>query len=170
MLMTTLTMIILLSVMFLYMNHPLAMGLMLLLQTLLISIYTGLMLPSFWFSYVLFLVFLGGMLVLFIYVTSLASNEMFSLNPKLVFVFSVMMFIIMTFMYIMNFYNMNCNMKFNMSNNMLKTTKYLNESIFKMYDIMAYPITVMMILYLLLTLVIIVNIVAMNEGPLRPIN
>ena len=50
------------------------MGLTLLIQTILVSIISGLITKTFWFSYILFLVFLGGILVLFIYVTSLASN------------------------------------------------------------------------------------------------
>merc|ERR1739838_23170 len=62
--------------------HPLAIGLALLFQTILICCTTGLSNLSFWFSYILFLIFLGGILVLFIYVTSLASNEMF--KPSIV--------------------------------------------------------------------------------------
>nr|QNV11699.1 NADH dehydrogenase subunit 6 [Rhamphomyia barbata] len=76
-------MIMISSFIFMQMNHPLAMGLMLLMQTFLICLITGLMTKSFWFSYILFLIFLGGMLVLFIYVTSLASNEMFSMSMNL---------------------------------------------------------------------------------------
>jgi NADH-ubiquinone oxidoreductase chain 6 len=58
------------------------MGLVLLIQTLIVALLTGVLASSFWFSYILFLVFLGGMLVLFIYVTRLASNEMFSISAK----------------------------------------------------------------------------------------
>lgn len=68
------------------MHHPLAIGLALLMQTLFIALSTGLVAPSFWFSYILFLVFLGGMLVLFIYVASLASNEIFRFSTKLFFI------------------------------------------------------------------------------------
>nr|DAA06218.1 TPA_exp: truncated NADH dehydrogenase subunit 6 [Drosophila persimilis] len=68
------------SIIFLNMIHPLAMGLTLLIQTIFICLISGLMTKSFWYSYILFLIFLGGMLVLFIYVTSLASNEMFNLS------------------------------------------------------------------------------------------
>ena len=34
-------------------------------------------------SYVLFIIIIGGILVLFIYVTGLASNELFSLSNKI---------------------------------------------------------------------------------------
>lgn len=68
------------ALIFLNLSHPVALGLVLILHTLLISGVTGLVAGNFWFSYVLFLVFLGGVLVLFIYITSLASNEKFNLN------------------------------------------------------------------------------------------
>lgn len=68
------------AVIFVNLRHPVGLGLTLILHTLLISCVTGLVGGTFWFSYILFLVFLGGVLVLFIYMTSLASNEKFVLN------------------------------------------------------------------------------------------
>jgi NADH-ubiquinone oxidoreductase chain 6 len=53
------------------------MGLVLIVHTIRIGVVTGIMARNFWFSYILFLVFLGGVLVLFIYITRLASNEKF---------------------------------------------------------------------------------------------
>lgn len=64
-------------------SHPLALGLILLAQTFCIALLSGLTTHTFWLRYVLFLVFLGGLLVLFLYVTSLARNELFSPNPSL---------------------------------------------------------------------------------------
>merc|ERR1712198_806681 len=77
-----------LSLFFTRLSHPLAIGLALLSQTILICLITGLSSSSFWFSYILFLIFLGGILVLFIYVTSLASNEMFTPSITIAFVFT----------------------------------------------------------------------------------
>nr|YP_006665730.1 NADH dehydrogenase subunit 6 [Challia fletcheri]AEP83058.1 NADH dehydrogenase subunit 6 [Challia fletcheri] len=71
------SMVIMLGVFFVVGNHPLWMGLILLVQTFLVSLFSGFLLSFFWFSYILFLLFLGGMLVLFMYVCGLASNEMF---------------------------------------------------------------------------------------------
>lgn len=55
--------------------NPLTLGVMVIVQSLLIALLTAVFLPTFWFSYLLILVYLGGLLVLFIYVASLASNE-----------------------------------------------------------------------------------------------
>jgi NADH-ubiquinone oxidoreductase chain 6 len=45
-----------------------------------VGVVTGLLADNFVYSYILFLVILGGVLVLFIYITSLVSNEVFSLT------------------------------------------------------------------------------------------
>jgi NADH-ubiquinone oxidoreductase chain 6 len=64
------------------MKHPLAVGIILLIQTIITCLIRGLINKRFWFQYILFMEFVGGMLVLFIYVTRLASNEIFSLSTK----------------------------------------------------------------------------------------
>nr|WNG77936.1 NADH dehydrogenase subunit 6 [Elephantomyia inulta] len=158
------------SFIFLQMNHPLAMGLMLLIQTFLVCAFTGLMAKTFWFSYVLFLIFLGGMLVLFIYMTSLASNEMFSLSMKLSMI-SIMLFIL--FMMIMiftdfsliNFLSLNQEMmlSLNKSNYTLENSINLN----KLYNFPTNILTLLLITYLFLTLIIIVKISNNFYGPLR---
>jgi NADH-ubiquinone oxidoreductase chain 6 len=58
-------------------NHPVSMSIILLFYTRVVGLITGLMGGSYWFSYILVLVFLGGVLVLFLYMTSLAANEKF---------------------------------------------------------------------------------------------
>jgi hypothetical protein len=64
-------------------KHPLAIGLMLLIQTTIVCIIRGTKYKRFWFSYILFIIIIGGMLVLFIYITRLASNEVFSPSNKI---------------------------------------------------------------------------------------
>nr|AVN67483.1 NADH dehydrogenase subunit 6 [Nauphoeta cinerea] len=155
----------LISIMFTQMNHPLAMGLMLLIQTTLIVMITGFMSQSFWFSYILFLIFLGGMLVLFIYVTSLASNEMFSLSTYLI-ILVVLLFPIL--MYTFN------------SNYMLKSQENLDISmslnpmtnlpLIKLYNLPTNIITILLASYLFLTLIAVVKITNIFYGPLRQLN
>nr|YP_010895285.1 NADH dehydrogenase subunit 6 [Themira nigricornis]WJW73876.1 NADH dehydrogenase subunit 6 [Themira nigricornis] len=161
------------SFIFMQMNHPLAMGLMLLIQTLLICLMTGLIAKSFWFSYILFLIFLGGMLVLFIYVTSLASNEMFTLSIKL-FISSLMfMFLTIIIMWIIN--NLYISNLF--TNNEMETinsmNSYISENSLFLYKLYNYPVNLMTILlmnYLLITLIAVVKITKLFYGPLRPMN
>nr|WAB69693.1 NADH dehydrogenase subunit 6 [Coelophthinia sp. 1 JPL-2022a] len=162
--------ILILSILFTQMKHPLTMGMMLLIQTFLISLMIGLIHKTFWFSYILFLVFLGGMLVMFIYVTSLSSNEMFSLSNKLIFLLIFISSMIFMLMLIVDkFYSMNL-MNFEMMpfNNL---NIYMNENIINLTKLYNYPsnyITLFLIIYLLLTLVISVKITNFFYGPLRP--
>nr|AKF78365.1 NADH dehydrogenase subunit 6 [Nothancyla verreauxi] len=157
---------ILFSLNFIQTKHPLAMGLNLLIQTILISLLCGFMSYTYWFSYMLFLIMLGGMLVLFLYVTSLASNELFNFNmTSLISIIMIMMIFIMLlvfndkFMWLINNLEM---INFNMINN------FENENnLIKLYNNPTMNITLMMIIYLFLTLIIVVKITNINYGPLR---
>jgi len=155
--------------MFLFINHPLGIGLTLLVQTLLIALSTGLTAPTFWFSYILFLVFLGGILVLFIYVASLASNEIFSFSTKLFFTLTVLFVIIVLIILLYDPLSTPSNDYFNELTSWTLTKDILNLFIFKIYNITNYLLTLLAVIYLLLALVIVANIVSIQEGPLRPL-
>nr|ASY98220.1 NADH dehydrogenase subunit 6 [Pseudovates chlorophaea] len=156
-----------LSIMFLFLNHPLSMGLILFLQAITMCLISGSMSLSFWFSYVLLLIFLGGMLVLFMYVTSLASNEMFFYSNKILFTMMSTP-LIFTSIYCFNFsYYMN--LYENMENSLIMSL-IPNNFLLKMYN---QPINIMMILiatYLFLTLIAVVKIINIYNGPLRQMN
>nr|URX53160.1 NADH dehydrogenase subunit 6 [Cryptotermes queenslandis] len=154
------TMSTLSGMMFTQMNHPLAMGMMLLMQTTMMCLVSGLMHQSFWFQYILFMVFIGGMLVLFIYVASLASNEMFSLSTKMMTASTGMM--IMSVM-IKNWASEDSSdsMVYNLTSNeiTLMTSKLYNQP--------SGILTILMALYLLMTLIVVVKITNVSKGPLR---
>nr|UJG45498.1 NADH dehydrogenase subunit 6 [Melanostoma scalare] len=164
------SLIMMFSFMFMQMNHPLSMGLMLLIQTLMICSITGLMTKTFWFSYILFLIFIGGMLVLFIYVTSLASNEMFTLSMKMI----MMILLIFMLMMMMNFFMDKMTMMFNSLNiemmSIINNNSYIKENILSLNKLYNYPtnmITILMINYLLITLIATVKITKLFYGPMR---
>nr|WKU83842.1 NADH dehydrogenase subunit 6 [Ceriana alboseta] len=158
---------------FMQMNHPLSMGMLLLIQTILISCITGLMTKSFWFSYILFLIMVGGMLVLFIYVTSLASNEMFSLSMKTTLISLFMLLLLFTIILFMD----KMMMMFNSMNNEMMSISFINSyikenslNLNKLYNYPTNMITILMINYLLITLIATVKITKLFFGPLRYMN
>nr|YP_010392988.1 NADH dehydrogenase subunit 6 [Tipula aestiva]UPX88789.1 NADH dehydrogenase subunit 6 [Tipula aestiva] len=162
------------SYLFTQMTHPLSMGLMLLIQTFIICLITGMLMKTFWFSYVLFLIFIGGMLVLFIYMTSLASNEMFNFSIKkfllilfMLFTLIIIIFIINDFS-IFNFFNLNTEMTSIM--NEMNFIKENSLNLNKLYNFPNNMMTLLLINYLFLTLIIIVKITNNFYGPLRQIN
>nr|AQP28940.1 NADH dehydrogenase subunit 6 [Procapritermes sp. G TB-2017] len=148
------------SVMFTQMKHPLAVGLMLLLQTTMVCIISGTMYKTFWFSYILFMIMIGGMLVLFMYMTSLASNEMFSPSNKMLL---AMMLVLPMMSYMMPTVVNNKEMVMHetiMENEITTTTTV-------MYNQMMGTMTTLLVLYMLLTLIVVVNIINVSKGPLR---
>nr|YP_010946788.1 NADH dehydrogenase subunit 6 [Pseudoglomeris planiuscula]WGO57545.1 NADH dehydrogenase subunit 6 [Pseudoglomeris planiuscula] len=153
-----------LSFMFTQMSYPLALGLILLIQTVMISVITGLMSQSFWFSYALFLIFLGGMLILFIYMTTLVSNEVIMMSPKNIMI-NILMYI--TFI-LMNFITLK------MSNiesmNFMNFNNQLSMFLIKIYNQPSGIITIMMAIYLFITLIAVVKITSISKGPLRQLN
>nr|UBN08973.1 NADH dehydrogenase subunit 6 [Panesthia tryoni tegminifera] len=159
------TMSSLLSISFTQMSHPLAMGLILLIQTVMISMITGLSSQSFWFSYILFLIFIGGMLVLFIYITSLASNEMFTMSTKLL----CLLIIIMP----MTVFLMKMNFPALINQESLTFLSVCNSTSMPLIKLYNYPtgmLTIMMAIYLLITLIAVVKITNIFSGPLRQMN
>nr|YP_004934841.1 NADH dehydrogenase subunit 6 [Trichocera bimacula]AET13105.1 NADH dehydrogenase subunit 6 [Trichocera bimacula] len=159
------------SFIFMQMKHPLAMGLMLLSQTFLICLITGIFSKTFWFSYVLFLVFLGGMLVLFIYVTSLASNEMFSFSMKML---TISLTLLLSIFFLALMMDKTIISSLMMNSEMLQLTNLnnlLNEDTLNLNKLYNYPtnlITLLLINYLFLTLIAVVKITNIFQGPLRP--
>nr|AMW68083.1 NADH dehydrogenase subunit 6 [Podallea sp. YW-2016] len=163
---------IILTLNFLSMNHPLSMGLNLMIQTIFISIICGLLNYTYWFSYILFLIMIGGMLVLFIYMTSLASNELFSFSMnnfmKMIFMFFILLSISLLI------FNNNFILLKNMDTSKFNYDMIINMenqlNLIKLYNNPSMNITLLMIIYLLLTLIIIVKITNINYGALRQSN
>nr|YP_010999491.1 NADH dehydrogenase subunit 6 [Synuchus nitidus]WPM98403.1 NADH dehydrogenase subunit 6 [Synuchus nitidus] len=166
-----LTLMLILTMSFMFLNHPLSMGLVVLIQTLLISFISGLYSYSYWFSYILFLVMVGGMLVLFIYMTSLASNEKFNFSMKISLIMMIFMFIMMLNFLLIDYMMINPLFK---NSNMLEIFNQImmmkNENLLSLnmiYNNPNYMISLMLMNYLFLTLIVVVKITNINNGPLR---
>nr|YP_009919075.1 NADH dehydrogenase subunit 6 [Simulium noelleri]QMP96668.1 NADH dehydrogenase subunit 6 [Simulium noelleri] len=161
------------SMIFIFMSHPLAMGFMLLTQTLLISIITGLLSKTFWFSYILFIVFLGGMLVLFIYVTSLASNEMFMLSMKTMQLMATTLFIATFMLIVTDNFSLTPFLPLLDMVSLPAPNSFISENTINLNKLYNYPtnfLTIVLINYLFLTLIAVVKVTNIFYGPLRPRN
>nr|WOC30369.1 NADH dehydrogenase subunit 6 [Eodorcadion gorbunovi] len=148
----------------LFLNHPLSFGCIILIQTTLIALITGLMNYNFWFSYIIFLIMVGGMLILFIYMTSVASNEKFKFSYKL-FTFMMIMMLLMLFLIIIDSYYFNLILINSLNNQNLNFNLYLTMNKF-----LTWPMNLifyLIIIYLLITLIMVVKITSIKSGPLR---
>nr|YP_009544125.1 NADH dehydrogenase subunit 6 [Cosmoscarta dorsimacula]AZJ53300.1 NADH dehydrogenase subunit 6 [Cosmoscarta dorsimacula] len=165
--MMLLMMSIMASSLFMNMKHPLSMGFMLMIQTTLSCMLNGMNSYSYWFSYILFITFIGGMMVLFIYMSSIASNEKFKFSIKLLLMILTMSMLMMLMI------NTDPNMIIKNINS--ETLSFLNSknnnkemsSIMKMFNFPSMMISMMMIMYLLFTMISTVKITNIKEGPLR---
>nr|YP_010191525.1 NADH dehydrogenase subunit 6 [Puliciphora borinquenensis]QZL38260.1 NADH dehydrogenase subunit 6 [Puliciphora borinquenensis] len=158
---TLISVSMMLAFIFTQLSHPLTMGLILLSQTLTITLITGLINESFWFSYTLFLVFIGGMLILFIYVTTLASNEMFSFSSINLSIIP-MMFLLTSF-YLLTNWN---------TPSLLPKQAIYNEMFMNLNNLFNFPenfISLMLIIYLFITLIAAVKITNISYGTMRQI-
>nr|AYW52152.1 NADH dehydrogenase subunit 6 [Lamiinae sp. 2 ACP-2013] len=157
--------ILLMNFLFMMLNHPLSLGLMLLIQTIMISLITGLMTYNYWFSYIIFLIMIGGMLILFIYMTSIASNEKFKFNSK-IFYFMIMMLSMNMILFLLDYYIFNFSL--NMWD-MMTQNKMFNFNL-NLNKFLTWPLIFnffMLMIYLLITLIMAVKITNIKYGPLR---
>nr|UYA97301.1 NADH dehydrogenase subunit 6 [Megacopta cribraria]UYA97314.1 NADH dehydrogenase subunit 6 [Megacopta cribraria]UYA97327.1 NADH dehydrogenase subunit 6 [Megacopta cribraria] len=147
-----LSMMTALSVIMMFMKHPLSMGMILIVQTLVIAITTGMMIKTFFFSYIVTIIMMSGALVLFIYMASVASNEKF--NPSIKIAMMFMMTIATTWM-----------MKTSEIHHNMQSQEI--KMVVKMFNMTNAFMTMMMILYLLFTMITASSIANIKEGPLR---
>nr|APX39714.1 NADH dehydrogenase subunit 6 [Cassida rubiginosa] len=157
----TLMLSMLMSIMFMIFKHPVSMMTMILVQTILICCLCGMMTNTWWFSYMLFMVMIGGLLVLFMYMTNVASNEKFK-NMKTKHI------ILMMFMMIFIMFNMeNFNFYIKVSDWLNMNEYSLNIIIMKYYNYPSNMILFLMMIYLLITMIMTVKITDLTKGALR---
>nr|YP_003204898.1 NADH dehydrogenase subunit 6 [Mordella atrata]ACO92587.1 NADH dehydrogenase subunit 6 [Mordella atrata] len=155
-----------LSLMFICLKHPLSMGGSLLIQTILISLVLGNSAPNFWFSYILFLIMVGGMLVLFIYMTSVASNEPFKTSwPLLITIPTIILSATVLTSPLSSILIFN-----NKESTPFDFALSFNQLIVKFMNWPSMITLSFMIVYLLITLVAVVKITDLSYGPLRANN
>ena len=109
---------------------------------------------SSWFFYLIILVFLGGVIILIIYISTLAANEKFRIleinwvNISIVFFLRILIITIRKYKNVINFISIN------------------NTAVGILYESSNFTLLLFLILYLLLTLVCVVKLVKFESGPL----
>nr|YP_011036794.1 NADH dehydrogenase subunit 6 [Macropsidius duuschulus]WRK21476.1 NADH dehydrogenase subunit 6 [Macropsidius duuschulus] len=140
------------------MKTPLSLGTILMAQTILSTMLMNKMMLNSWFPMITFLMMIGGMMVLFMYMSSIASNEKFKMNMNLTMMFSILL--IMT-------EDLMTNVQINEKQDLIMITNQETISMLKLYNNKSYMITLLLILILLLTMISISKIVMFHKGPLR---
>lgn len=135
---------------------------------------SGILINTYWFSYILFLIFSGGLLVLFIYVSRIASNEIFkiSIKIKIISIIYIILTTIFSLYLINNLYWINfiINEEIIIFFNSFFFYDYNNINLSKLYNEQTYFLIIIIIIYLFITLIAVVKITNIFFGPLRSFN
>nr|YP_008080992.1 NADH dehydrogenase subunit 6 [Cermatobius longicornis]AGA84609.1 NADH dehydrogenase subunit 6 [Cermatobius longicornis] len=149
------TISIMTSILFTSLSHPVSFISATIAQTLLVALTTSILQKSFWYGYILFLIFLGGMLVLFSYMATLASNERFKLSLNMSFMMPITFTLTLALLYTIT-PEMTDPLPF--TNTTLLMNKFYSQNAL---------LTLIIISYLLITLLIVVKISDISQGPVR---
>nr|ASR18188.1 NADH dehydrogenase subunit 6 [Orosius orientalis] len=145
------------SMMTFTMKTPMSLGVLLLMMTTLSTILMSMITPSAWMPMIMFLMLIGGLLILFMYMSSIASNEKFKSNIKLVIVSMLML--------TLPYENL---MAESLTSETLESSLMLEStSMIKIYNKKTFMITIMLFLYLLLSMIVVTKITKIFKGPLR---
>nr|ADK97564.1 NADH dehydrogenase subunit 6 [Epiperipatus biolleyi] len=157
------------GMLFFFMMHPITMGIMIIIYVIPISILIGINSQNFWYSYIIILIYLGGLLILFLYITSLASNEKIFLKTSWHLKFTI---IIMTLLLV--------SLTLLVFSDQIQNTDSLQESLqifsnennsyTSFFSKPVGKITIFLASYLLLCLISVVKICHLIEGPIRALN
>nr|YP_010882190.1 NADH dehydrogenase subunit 6 [Pulchriphyllium bioculatum]WID87104.1 NADH dehydrogenase subunit 6 [Pulchriphyllium bioculatum] len=148
---------IMLNTTFLMMKHPLSMSLTIIMQTVIVSMMTSAMWTSSWYSLILMLTYVGGMMIMFIYMTSLIPNMMFKTPKKTTTLMITATIIIM----------MMINKKYWMINMDMNEPSEKTIMLMSVYSAPVNILTTMMAMYLMLTMITVNKMTNLNMGPLR---
>ena len=144
-------------------SHPLSMGLNLLISTVVIAGIIGLCFTNFWMSYTLLLILSGGLLVIFIYVALLASNELFSSNVS--YIIATLVLCLRPFLFTL--YKRDIEGRAQDSFVYGTSSSELSDWISKFYSSELYQFTIFLVCYLFLTLIVVVYNTKVDNSPLR---
>lgn len=152
------------SFFFIMTNHPLTLRFILIVIRILYGVTLCLFNLSSWLSYILIIVFLRGIIVIIIYITSLSSNDPLKIRFKLIIFITPLTTAVTGYIFI------NKNQTYiNIKNIRTLNNSLINHSlniVYKTYNI-NWKITLLLILYLLIVLIVAVKITSLNKGPLR---
>nr|ANP26488.1 NADH dehydrogenase subunit 6 [Laeonereis culveri] len=149
MLMTIMSLLLTMFLMCLMINSPINLGMMILSISLFISSIFALMTSS-WFGYITFIIYIGGMLVMFAYFSALQPNQQIM---NWAWTFYPTLFIMMYFIW-MN------NTTYLWSNNFV--------NIIQIFSFNNWMIPIILAMILFLTLIMVMKTTRADEGPLRP--
>nr|ARH10742.1 NADH dehydrogenase subunit 6 [Chaetosiphella stipae] len=154
---------LIISMMFMSMKSPLSSNLLILIQSIMLTMMINLINKTSWIAFMLIILYIGGLMIIFLYISSIAFNEI-NFNKNF-----MSMFIKMTLIYILIMMIKN--------NLILENFNYENNYIFEdnfyllnMFFIPNYYMIYFIIMILFFMLILIIWMLKNNKGPIRQKN
>nr|AXA45411.1 NADH dehydrogenase subunit 6 [Otitoma sp. MNHN IM 2013-9848] len=144
------------------MSQPLSLGLVIMICTFWMCVISAVTLSS-WYAYILFLIYVGGLLVMFAYVAALSPNILFGKGTPLLFFLGTFIFLTM----MMYFYPM-IDLSSKGDLNMYSMSKSLKMYGIEMVSPHMISILIGLAVILLINLIVVVKICYYQQAALRP--
>nr|QTT61335.1 NADH dehydrogenase subunit 6 [Tritia neritea] len=144
------------------MMQPLSLGLVVMISTLLMCFISAITLSS-WYGYILFLIYVGGLLVMFAYVAALSPNVLFGKGTPTVF-FGIMILPFCIIFYFLPLIDMSSISYISIFSDM----KFLKIYGIEMVAPQMISILIGLALILLINLIVVVKICYYQQASLRP--
>lgn len=156
-------------------NHPITIIITILIYRSLICINISLWKINYILSIFLFLIIIRGLLIIFLYFSSLISNEQSKIKPNIILIFTLLIYLINTIILILQSYSYNLlfifiyKYKFHENLSTYQSNKFTFNNILNLYEYPINNITILSIFYLLFSLFIIIKICSSKFSSLRKI-
>nr|QBZ38079.1 NADH dehydrogenase subunit 6 [Bambusiphaga luodianensis] len=151
------------SMMTMILNHPISLGTILMIQSILTSISMILLTKNSWYSMILFITFSSGMMIMFMYMSSISSNNKFKPSIKMFIIYTLLTSMMLMIKKDWNFF---INIKINEYMIMIQENEE-KQSISKNISFNKFYMTILLTLTILLVLISISNLINSFEGPLK---
>nr|APH08668.1 NADH dehydrogenase subunit 6 [Conasprella wakayamaensis] len=146
------------------MSQPLSLGLVIMISTLFMCLISAITLSQ-WYSYILFLIYVGGLLVMFAYVATLSPNVLFGQASPMLF-FLAMTIFMLSFFYLYPFLDSSSFNDFSSFNKL----KFLKTYGIELVAPHMVSILIGLAIILLINLIVVVKICYYQHASLRPFN
>uniref|UniRef100_A0AAU8G8E9 NADH dehydrogenase subunit 6 n=1 Tax=Colposcenia ignota TaxID=3230277 RepID=A0AAU8G8E9_9HEMI len=137
-------------------TYPIPLGFMIMCQTLFTCIFIRAMTSSSWLTMTMFLIMVGGLMIIFLYMTSISSNNMMKEIKKTKIFFIIILWYPISMMFI-NFNTLES----------LSLIDSFNKEFLKMFSSTNYQSSMFLFVYLLVALVSFIKIMNLTKGPMR---
>nr|YP_009501928.1 NADH dehydrogenase subunit 6 [Leptynoptera sulfurea]AWU48970.1 NADH dehydrogenase subunit 6 [Leptynoptera sulfurea] len=152
----TLMLMIFISNLMMFTKNPLYMTLILFIQIILSCFIIRLIIYSSWLSFTIFLIMVSGLMIIFLYITSLCSNNKFTKISLINIISTGPIYIMFNHLKEILMYQDNLNLKNNFMNSFIELYTHFNMKM-----------SILMLFYLLIILLIMINFLNKTKGPMR---